>query len=604
MRLPARLLCAASCLALLVPGAAAASEGKRVERIVAFGDSYADDGNFFELTGIPRPIIYPTGRFSGGTNFVDTMAQLLGVPVDNFAIGGAFTGTGNINGPGIPGFVQQYQSYLAGGGPAAFPRVTPTFSASDLVVVSIGGNDARAYQFGGGTVAGAPAVAAVKVAEATTGLNALVGAGARQITFLAGDVGRLPEVRGTPIAAIGTAFATSFNTGIQSSLANIASQGVTVNYLDLTAIGNVVESNLAAFNLTSAGACPVECVSNPASQSQFLFYVDRVHLTSVGFAIVGQYAIRQVEAPLTFEAQSGLALSAARNFGQTVNGRIDLAEAHGEHPTSFYLVATASSTDGRNTASSLAYDQDSFGVAGGVEHGFGSGAVGLALAYSRPKSEFVSGAGRLRGDAYHAAVYGKFEAGGAFAQAYAGIGRVELDIRRRAVIDQLEASTEGDTIVAGAEAGYLLELGKLKVGPVIGAQYSRAELDGYEEEGDAVLALEVSGQRVSETVGFAGLELEAETEIGELSVRPFAKLLAEKELDASAREIEFALLGAPGIVNTLDSEEGSDKVYGRIEGGASLALGGRLSLELQGSASFEHPEQNEFSGFVGLKVGF
>ena len=64
-----------------------------------------------------------------GTNFVDTMAQLLGVPIDNFAIGGAFTGNGNINGPGIPGFVTEWQSFLAGGGPAAFPRVNGTFGA-------------------------------------------------------------------------------------------------------------------------------------------------------------------------------------------------------------------------------------------------------------------------------------------------------------------------------------------------------------------------------------------------------------------------------------------------------------------------------------------
>ena len=126
--------------------AAAPASAQRVDRIVAFGDSYADDGNLFELLGIARPPVYGNGRFSNGTNFVDTMAQLLGVPVDNFAIGGAFTGNGNINGPGIPGFVTEYQSFLAGGGPAAFPRVSGSFDSNDLAVVSIGGNDARAYE--------------------------------------------------------------------------------------------------------------------------------------------------------------------------------------------------------------------------------------------------------------------------------------------------------------------------------------------------------------------------------------------------------------------------------------------------------------------------
>ena len=42
---------------------------QRIDNIVAFGDSYADDGNAFQLAGI-NPVstqIYTTGRFSGGT---------------------------------------------------------------------------------------------------------------------------------------------------------------------------------------------------------------------------------------------------------------------------------------------------------------------------------------------------------------------------------------------------------------------------------------------------------------------------------------------------------------------------------------------------------
>ncbi len=203
------------------------------------------------------------------------MSELLNVPVSDFAIGGAFTGTGNINGLGIPGFVTEHRSFLAGGGPAAFPRVSGRFAPNDLLAISIGGNDARAYQRSlglsptatqiAGLIAGAPARANVSVAEATAGLNALVGAGARNITFLAGDVGLLPEVRGRPIAAVGSAFASSFNAGIQTSLAGIAAQGVTVHYLDLTRIGNVVEADPAKFDLISAGACPVACVTTDLS---------------------------------------------------------------------------------------------------------------------------------------------------------------------------------------------------------------------------------------------------------------------------------------------------------------------------------------------------
>src|SRR3954471_24197200 len=316
---------------------AAPASAPRVGRIVAFGDSYADTGNFFALTGIPRPAVYPNGRFSNNTNFVDTMSQLLGVRDDNFAIGGAFTDNGNINGIG-GGFVTEYQSFLFGGGPAAFPPGSGTFAPSDLLVISIGGNDARAYEKSlgntptaaqiSGLLAGVPAQASLKVSQATAGLTALVNAGARNITFVGGDVGRMPEVQGLAIAQVGSAYATAFNTGMQATLAGYASHGVIVNYLDLNKIGDVVGANLSAFGLQSAGACPVACVTtNPELLDKFLFYVDQLHLTSAGFAIVGRYAVRQLEAPLHFEAQTEAGLQAAGAFAKLMGGRLDLSKA-------------------------------------------------------------------------------------------------------------------------------------------------------------------------------------------------------------------------------------------------------------------------------------
>ena len=181
----------------------------------------------------------------------------------------------------------------------AVPRVSGSFDQTDLLVISIGGNDARAYERSlglnptsaqiAGLIAGVPAQTQVRVTEATAGLNAPGQCSAQNITFLAGDVGRLPEVRGLPVAAVGNAYAASFNAGMQASLANLANQGVIANWLDLNLIGDRVEQNLAAFGLQSAGVCPIACVTtNPELLSRFLFYVDQVHLTSAGFGIVGR----------------------------------------------------------------------------------------------------------------------------------------------------------------------------------------------------------------------------------------------------------------------------------------------------------------------------
>src|SRR5258708_3169849 len=246
--------------------------------IQAFGDSYADTGNLFKILHVPNPVQYPTGRFSGGTNFVDTTSALLGIPQANFAIGGAKTGTTNTVAPGVPGFTQEWVGFVASG---------KTIAPSDLVEISIGGNDARAYYQGGGTLAGVPAAATVSANQALAGINALVGAGARNLVFTTGDVSGLPEAVGKPNAAVGSAYSQAYNAQMQAALAGIARSGVRVELIDVGLLGNLIKANPGLYGLTSAGACPVACIGNPALQNNFLFYFDALHLTSHGFAILG-----------------------------------------------------------------------------------------------------------------------------------------------------------------------------------------------------------------------------------------------------------------------------------------------------------------------------
>src|SRR5258708_22965317 len=152
--------------------------------IQAFGDSYADMGNVLRTAGVQTPPQYPTGRFSGGTNFIDTTSALLGIPQANFAIGGATSGTTNVASPFLPGFTQEWQGFIASG---------KSFAPSDLLEMSIGGNDARAYRLAGGTLAGVPAAATVSFNQTMAGINALVGVGAKNILVTHGDGRPLPE---------------------------------------------------------------------------------------------------------------------------------------------------------------------------------------------------------------------------------------------------------------------------------------------------------------------------------------------------------------------------------------------------------------------------
>lgn len=616
MKVSKGLLCAVASLAALISATPASAQ--RVEKIVAFGDSYADDGNLWQLLGIPPAAVYPNGRFSNGTNFVDTMAQLLGVPVENFAIGGAFTGNGNINGPGIPGFVTEWQSFLAGGGPAAFPRTDGRFDPNDLVVISIGGNDARAYERSLGLnptsaqiaalIAGAPAQAQQRVTETTAGLNALFNAGARNLTFLAGDVGRLPEVAGLPVAAVGNAYAAAYNNGMQAPLADLAARGMIVNYLDLNLIGDVVQANLAAFNLTSAGACPIACVTtNPELLDRYLFYVDQVHLTSAGFAIVGRYAVRQLEAPLHLQAQADVGLQTASAFGSTLLGRLNLSASRFGTPAdrrlNFYVSGNTASVDRAPTLMSLGYELDTAGITGGAEYDMGGGAIfGAAVNYSRSEADMDTATGRAKATALQLGLYGGWSGGGAFIQGYAGHGWLNYDIDRDAVIDQIDARPDGAATTAGAQAGYLFGTGGLRVGPVIGVRYANVDIDAFTEAGDPVLTLNVGEQDLDSLIGSAGIEARGGMEIGGLTVQPYASAAIEREFAGDGRTVLYAGTASPTIVNRWVLPARSDDIYGRITGGVNLNLGSSVSLQVNATSSIAQDEGDDFGGSLALRL--
>ena len=604
--------------------AATPAEAQRVTRIVAFGDRYADTGNFFRFVGLnpAATVVYPTGRFSGGTNYIDTLSQILNVPVDNFAIGGALTNNFNTNtGPSL-GFATEYGSFLTGGaGLTPFPTVSGKFGPSDLLAVSIGGNDARLYQRGSvvngtpgpviapGTLLGAPAAGTAAAAAAKTGLDALVAAGARNISFISGNTAILPEVANDPAAqAIRNSFSTTFNSAIQPALAGYAANGAIVNYLDLASVGQRIAASPTAYGLTSAGVCaPVASCLNNAYSSQYLFYVDGLHLTSAGFAIVAKYVAAQMEAPLVLQATSDLALDTARQFGRTLTTRMDLGSPRdGELLSGVRLFAVGDSFSRKVKASFTNEQFKSTSVGGtvGIEAGFAGGTAGIAANYSKPRVRFESQAARTQSHSIQVGAFAGFGLAGGFVQGYAGYGHDKHRIERTGVIDNLSARPSGNHWLAGAKAGYLAPMGGFRVGPVVALDYAKAKVNGYTEAGDAALALNVNSQRFSSLRGDAGLELRGDFGDAGAKFRPFASLVAEKDFKGDGRTVYYSQTSAPTIVNHFAFEKSSKHPYARASVGLGASIVNAVSIDAGISATFGKRQGNETSGQVGFNFGF
>ena len=594
---------ALACASLLTIAALpSAADAQQITRIIVLGDSYADTGNALRLAGV-SPIstqIYTTGRFSGGSNYVDTLSDILQVPQYNFAIGGAST-TGNGT-PGLPGFPFEVQEFLSGGGTLGFPTVSTTLTRSDLVAVSIGGNDSRYYQQGGGTLAGASTAAAAAVTSFQQNFNLVMQKGTPTISFLAGNAALLPEVSTNPSAqAIRAAFSTAYNTGAQQVLAGYARQGSIVHYLDLTQVANNITANPSAYGVLGI-TCPAlpdtTCVAN--SSAPYVFYVDNLHLTSVGFAIVAKYVARQLAAPLTLQAPSEMGFDVARQWGRTLSSRSDL---YGRGTVAsglrLYVVGDAVQRNVGATDTNSPFDVSSVGATLGAEYGMAGGLVGIAGNYSSPKVRFGNDAARVTAHSWQIGAYGSLSSGGLFGQAYLGYGKDHNRITRMGVVSDMTARPDGSHSVIGAKGGYLMPIGPVSLGPIVAADYAKAKVDAYTEAGDAALTLNVSGQSLKAFTGQAGVEAR-----GELAgLHPFVDLSVEHDFTGNGQLITFSQTDAPVIVNSWVVPAGN-RTYGRLAGGASANLVGGVSIDAFVSTTLGRHHGQEVGGNLGLKAAF
>jgi uncharacterized protein YhjY with autotransporter beta-barrel domain/phospholipase/lecithinase/hemolysin len=600
-----------------VAAASTPATAQQIDRIVAVGDSYNDTGNAFAL-GYANPqalAIYPTKRFSGGTNYIDTLAAMLHVPVEDFAIGGAFGGSNNgtlcfdsFYAPGtspLCGKGLQYEvDQFLGVGPqsAVFPDGSTVLTRSDLLAVSIGGNDARFYQQAGGTLAGASAAGTAAAAGTAVQLDRLVAEGNPTISFFALNGALAPEVALDPNAqAIRGTFSNAYFSGLQPVLAGYAANGSIVHYLDGGLLLANIASNPQAFGIANGLVCPIfpdpTCLID---SSGYLFYGDALHLTSGGFAIVAQYIARQLDAPLTLQAPSDLGLATARQFGRTLSSRSDLYGRGGAQAgLKLFALGDYFSEDVAASNRNAAFDVTGAGGTIGAEFGLPMGAVGVAANYSRPRVRFGNDSARIDARSWQVGAYGSVVVGGIFGQAYLGYGKDRNRLTRAGVVDDMSARPDGSHVTAGAKAGYLMPFGVARIGPVAALDYAKAKVDGYAETGDPVLTLDVSSQSLKSLTGQLGVEVRADLP----GIRPYAALTAEHEFSGDSRVIRFAQTDAPVIVNSWEVSRDKD-TYARASFGAAATLWGGASLDSAVTSTLGRGGGQEIGAHVGVRASF
>jgi phospholipase/lecithinase/hemolysin len=273
--------------ALLITFALAANAyATSISQIVVLGDSLSDNGNVYNAIGYP-PFPYWQGRFSNGPVAVEYLAQSLGVPLRDFAWGGATTGVGNYldNGTvnqfgtfGLPGMTTVFQGALSA---AQFP-----IDPNALYIVWGGPNDFW-------NVA-TPADASLAIGKAVTDLVTIVGTlqslGAGQIL-----VPGMPDMGNTPaLLALGplySGFFTQISLGFNQALQANLPPGV--QYFDTFSVLSNLLSNPGLYGLENVTEPCFTGSSLCTNPDKYLFF-DGVHPTTVGHELLGNLLYQRV----------------------------------------------------------------------------------------------------------------------------------------------------------------------------------------------------------------------------------------------------------------------------------------------------------------------
>jgi phospholipase/lecithinase/hemolysin len=256
-----------------------AAHGKSTpfSRIIVFGDSLSDTGNFYHLTGgrlPPEP--YFEGRFSDGPLWVEYLAEALGMQLfaeDDYAVAGATTGHDNLNngvlGLSYPGMQDQITEFLMAhqaGGADPDALYVLWAGANDFFVTLQSGGDPAAL-IGGG------------ISNTVRAVQTLWQAGARNILVVnVPDLGLTPYGLASGLNDAITHLCFVYDETLDGVLATLAGAGVPTIRVDAFASLENMVDHPTSFGFTNVTQ-PLLQVGGDAEE--FLFW-DLVHPTTLG----------------------------------------------------------------------------------------------------------------------------------------------------------------------------------------------------------------------------------------------------------------------------------------------------------------------------------
>ena len=632
----------AAVLAISMVTASTVAHAQQFSTVYVFGDSLSDRGrvpglilaqdpNFPSGLLFPKSPPYFNDRFSNGPTYAELLPGLIGVapnPNQNFAVGGAETGTNNIAntdlnplGVTLPGIRSEINTFTGSGG---------TFQPSALVVHFGGANDYFAFLDTTPTLAQVPGEVAVVTGNIQSNIQALVAAGAKTIVVPnVPDLGITPAYLGTPLAGVASAVSAQHAAALNAQMGGLARQlGVNIFVVDFATGLKHILANPALFGFTNVtDACVTSTTNFPpyltpgtpcANPGQHLFW-DDVHPTEAGHRILAQFAADTILAPQTIAAQAAFALTTGDGFLRRMqgailwNGGVDHAPIFASaimsgappvtpgSPKMFFNVQRAFG-DLNPGSNSLAFDYGINQISGGVVfQPWSNVSFGLIGGIDNGAANLDQARGSIGLNSYRFGAMGGYDNGALFAGTGVALSYDDYSLKRQTFVPQLRAwaDTGGNTVNAFGALGYRLSFGPVTAGPLLALRYTGVRISGYAEQGAPGLDMIVETQHADQLIGSAGIAAASRFTVGTMNFVPYVNVALENTLLSDDRAVGTALVTVPNVIRAIEIGEGGD-VFGRVNGGLNFDLAPGIKGSVRGETTFGRSGGNEHAVFGSI----
>jgi len=611
--------------------------------IVIFGDSLSDPGNIPKFFGIDYPPApYFENQFSNGPIYAKSLDALFGIstPLQDFAIGGAGTGTNNIG--GLNNFPNQVGLPNAGmdGEISLYLKSNPAPDPRSLFIVWGGANDyfdlLNNFKGGGPTGSALRAFAlsangpvTVTVGGLVTDITRLAQVGVKNFV-----VPNLPNLGATP-SYLGNAK----TAGQAMQVTNLHNQElaaamgalqqklhVNITIVDISSVFKGVIEHPAQFGLDPSHITQ-ECIQSPAcvSQHQAYLFWDDVHPTGQVQAELAYVFMASLDGPTTVGPEIDLdklvqqdlfdhisARTAALRLGAAGLSFSNIGGASGsigdgDHPLAAFITDSYGwgSRDARDNVVSFDYDHNM--ISGGLDYRLNDwSAVGGLIGYSSTHDTLGNSLGSQSFDSYQAAIYGTAFLGGwygslAATYAYEEWGKIDRNVF---IGNQVaHATTNGHVFGGKIEGGYVMQMGQWSFGPAAEIRMADYHIGSYTERGTFGLNQQVDSQNVGSVVGQFGVQAALSTMLGDYAVTPQIRLNYDHEFHGTTRAITTRIASQAATFVTTDlAPEGDD--YARIGVGVDVKLNSSFSALVDFDSTVGREGGEDYSMLARLKGSF